>query len=454
VPPQVTATSPVDGASAVVAGTSIAVTFSQAMNPATLTGQTVAGACSGSIQLSLDGFASCVPYSAAAAAMAAGNTVATFVPQPGLLVNRTYQIRVTTAAQNPSGIALGSTYTQALGFTTTSPNLCDGSLVISQIYGSGGMTGATYRNDFIELHNRGTSTISLSGMSVQYASATGTTWLNQTNLSGSIPAGGYLLIQEFSSGAGGALLPTPELTGNIDMSGSNGKLALVANQTPLTGACPTGAAIIDFVGYGSTANCNEGGTNAPSPSATTSIARLQAGCADLNVNGTDLAAGAPNPRNGAAAPNACACVARNESNTAAEADYCTTNFPSSLAVQTGVSTGSIFGQIFEATITEPAGPASTVRAQLGFGPPTANPQYQPGWTWVSTSYNIQLGNNDEYQGSFTAPAVGSYRYVYRFSVDAGVSWTYCDNNQGDAGSGSNAGLTFDFTNEPVLTVTP
>ena len=47
-------------------------------------------------------------------------------------------------------------------------------IVISQVYGGGGNTGAPYTNDFIELFNRGTTTVSLSGWSVQYASATGT----------------------------------------------------------------------------------------------------------------------------------------------------------------------------------------------------------------------------------------------------------------------------------------
>ncbi len=91
---------------------------------------------------------------------------------------------------------------------------------------------------------------------------------------------------------------------------------------------------------------------------------------------------------------------------------------------------------------------------LGYGPASANPEYQPGWTWVNASYNLQVGNNDEYQASFTAPAAGSYRYVYRFSLDQGVSWTYCDNNQGDYGSGANPGLTFDLENQAVLDVTP
>lgn len=452
-PPQVVSTTPPDAGSA-PAGTTIAVTFSQAMNPATLTASTSAGACSGSIQVSLDAFSSCIAFSTAAASMSGGDTVATLVPQPGLLVNRTYQIRVTTAAQNASAVALASTFTQATGFTTTSPNLCDGSLVISQLYGAGGLAGAASRNDFVELHNRGTTPISVNGMSIQYASAAGTTWLNQTNLSGTIPAGGYYLIREASDGTTGTVLPTPDATGTINMSVSTGKLALVASQTPLSGACPLGGSVIDFVGYGPSATCNEGGTNAPSPSLTTSIARFQAGCADLNLNGSDFAVGTPTPRNSASAASVCACVARNESSVAAEADYCATVFPLTLTLQTGTSTGSIFGQLFEAGLTEPGGPAASVRAQLGWGPPTANPEYQPGWSWFGASYNVQAGNNDEYQASFTAPAVGSYRYVYRFSLDQGVSWTYCDDNAGDFGAGSNPGLTFDVENWGVLTVTP
>src|SRR5262245_4880264 len=47
-------------------------------------------------------------------------------------------------------------------------------LVISQVYGGGGNAGALYTHDFIELFNRGTTAVSLSGMSLQYASATGT----------------------------------------------------------------------------------------------------------------------------------------------------------------------------------------------------------------------------------------------------------------------------------------
>ncbi|WP_343425248.1 lamin tail domain-containing protein [Candidatus Amarolinea dominans] len=129
-------------------------------------------------------------------------------------------------------------------------------LRVSQVYGGGGNAGATYTNDFIELFNAGAGSINLSGWSVQYASATGTSW-QVTNLSGSLVAGHYYLIQEAQGAGGTTPLPTPDATGTIAMSGSQGKVALVNSTTALSGACPTGASIIDFIGFGA-ANCYEG----------------------------------------------------------------------------------------------------------------------------------------------------------------------------------------------------
>ena len=49
-------------------------------------------------------------------------------------------------------------------------------VVISQVYGGGGNSGATLKNDFIELFNLGGAAVNVTGWSVQYGSATGTTW--------------------------------------------------------------------------------------------------------------------------------------------------------------------------------------------------------------------------------------------------------------------------------------
>src|SRR5262249_52898269 len=144
----------------------------------------------------------------------------------------------------------------------------------------------------------------------------------------------------------------------------------------------------------------------------------------------------------------------NESNDTNEADYCDVQFPLSLSVQTGTTTPMVFGQIFESGLTPTGGTNANLRAQLGYGPLGANPEYQSGWTWLNAAFNVTVGNNDEYQTTFTAPAAGTYGYVYRFSLDKGVSWTYCDQNANDAGAGSNAGLTFSLGDIPVMTVTP
>lgn len=176
-------------------------------------------------------------------------------------------------------------------------------VVISQVYGGGGNSGATLKNDFIELRNNGPTAVDLTGWSVQYTSSAGTTWGSRTNLSGSIPAGGFYLIQQ-AQGAGGTVdLPTPDATGTIAMSGTAGKVALSRSTTALTGACPTADAnVVDFVGFGSAANCFEGSAPTGTLSNTTAALRGGDGSIDTDNNGADFAVGAPNPRNSGAEP--------------------------------------------------------------------------------------------------------------------------------------------------------
>jgi len=181
------------------------------------------------------------------------------------------------------------------------------SIVISQVYGGGGNSGATLRNDFIELFNRGTSPVDLSGWSVQYASSAGTTW-QRTNLTAVIlQPGQYYLVQQ-AQGAGGTLdLPAPDATGTIAMSATAGKVALVNNQTTITSgtSCPTGANIVDFVGYGAAANCFEGAGPTATLSNTTAALRGTSGCTETDNNSTDFTTGAPTPRNTASPLNVC-----------------------------------------------------------------------------------------------------------------------------------------------------
>ncbi|MGW7449664.1 lamin tail domain-containing protein [Kitasatospora sp. NPDC054795] len=170
-------------------------------------------------------------------------------------------------------------------------------IVISQVYGGGGNSGAPYANDFVELYNRGTTPVSVTGWTVQYASATGSSW-SRTTLSGTIAPGHYFLVQEAAGAGTGAALPTADATGTIAMSATSGKIALVTNGTALTCAtgCATQAGVKDFVGYGTSAGSSEGSPTGNLSNGTAAL-RTGGGATDTDNNATDFAIGSPAPRN-------------------------------------------------------------------------------------------------------------------------------------------------------------
>ncbi|MGA9119095.1 MAG: lamin tail domain-containing protein [Bacteroidota bacterium] len=174
-------------------------------------------------------------------------------------------------------------------------------IVISQIYGGGGNSGAPFSNDFIELFNQGQDPVSVDGWSVQYASATGSTW-QSTPLSGEVLPHQWFLIQESGGSAGnGASLPTPDVTGTFGMSVTGGKVALLDTIGGLSGACPSSAHVVGLVGWG-TATCFEGAGPAPGTSNTTALMRRDSGMATSRDNAQDFVVAPPDPRNSGSAP--------------------------------------------------------------------------------------------------------------------------------------------------------
>ncbi len=172
-----------------------------------------------------------------------------------------------------------------------SPNV-----VISQVYGGGGNSGAPFTNDFVELFNLGNTPISFSNWAIQYASSTGTTW-QKVDVSGTLQPGQRFLIQ-LSGGANGSPLPAPDATGTFGMSASAGKVVLTNNNTLITSgvSCPSGSNVVDIVGYGSGTNCFEGSGPTPTISATAAAVRAMGGCAETDDNTSDFAAGPVGPR--------------------------------------------------------------------------------------------------------------------------------------------------------------
>ena len=141
--------------------------------------------------------------------------------------------------------------------------------------------------------------------------------------------------------------------------------------------------------------------------------------------------------------------ALNESGLPAEADYCIVQLPSSLNVVAGTASGPIFGRLFEAGITAAAGAPPGWTAEFGYGPSFSDPRLLSGWRFVDAAYNAQFGDDDEFQAGITAPWIpGLYSYAYRFSGDAGASWSYCDTD----GAGTEPGFDFSASAQGTMTV--
>jgi DNA/RNA endonuclease YhcR with UshA esterase domain len=194
----------------------------------------------------------------------------------------------------PSGLALKA-----------SASIAD-HVVISQVYGAGGNSNAPLKQDFIELYNPTNKPIVLDNKSVQYASKSGAfSSTNTIALSGSIPAYGFYLVQLAAGSGSVPSIPTAEATGTTNMSGTDGKVALVDNTTPISGKDDED--VIDFVGYGSGASEFEGTAPIRVASNTESAQRRPyanelpgsgtGNAWDTNDNGSDFVSLSVNPRN-------------------------------------------------------------------------------------------------------------------------------------------------------------
>ena len=193
------------------------------------------------------------------------------------------------------GTAVLASVVASVVLVTPASGVPSAGLVINEVYGGGGNSGAPFNRDFIEIANRSTEPVTVSGWSVQYHAATGTGAWQVTPLSGVIGPGELYLIGQ-AAGANGQPLPDVDVSGSIAMGANGGTVALVASTTPLTChdsvACAGVAEIVDLVGYGN-ATIREsepvlGASN------TTSVQRRAT--VDTDDNSVDLFAGAPSPK--------------------------------------------------------------------------------------------------------------------------------------------------------------
>jgi len=225
-------------------------------------------------------------------------------------------------------------------------------VAISQIYAGGGNAGATFANDYVELLNRSSSTVSLTGWSVQYASAASTSW-SVTPLSGTIRPGGYYLVKLASGGANGATVPAADATGTTNLAASGGKIALVRDATALTCGASAGSCtgLEDLAGYGTATDFE--GSAAPAPSNTTALVRAGGGCTDADVNSTDFTTDDPAPRNSVSPAATCTSGGTTTSKTASASVSVDVQPVLSIALEkTAISFGNAFAGETPAPVSE------------------------------------------------------------------------------------------------------
>jgi hypothetical protein len=214
--------------------------------------------------------------------------------------------RIVSATQISVTVPLGSTTgpvrvstatasaTSSTAFTVTTP---PAAVVISQIYAGGGRWWSDFSNDYVELHNPGTTAAQLDGWSLQLTGGSGTQW-TVIPLKGTIPAKGYYLIV-LAGGDYAYDLPKADASGFYDLAAKQGKVALMRTATPLAVISPLGLATLnDLVGYGS-ANAYEGAYPAIAPERYYAIFRANAGATDTNENYWDFDWNYAAPRNSA-----------------------------------------------------------------------------------------------------------------------------------------------------------
>ena len=118
--------------------------------------------------------------------------------------------------------------------------------------------------------------------------------------------------------------------------------------------------------------------------------------------------------------------ALNETGLPGEADSCSILFTIPVVLAHGDSE-TAYGGIVEFGVTDPPGAPNGVQAELGIGPYQSNPIRSADWTYAPATWWYQNVNLDEFTAQLHAPdSVGSYSYVFRFSLDNGTQWTYCD----------------------------
>jgi len=107
--------------------------------------------------------------------------------------------------------------------------------------------------------------------------------------------------------------------------------------------------------------------------------------------------------------------------------------PAQSETTVGQSSEPLFGRTYAAGQTPGAGQAAGWQAELAVGPygsvPTGDGRC---WSYEPASFNLDVGNDDEYTAAITPPGAGLYGLFFRYRPPGGA-WRYGDRDGSDNG---------------------
>ncbi len=137
-------------------------------------------------------------------------------------------------------------------------------------------------------------------------------------------------------------------------------------------------------------------------------------------------------------PAGAACLA-NASGLPAEIDFCDVPSAAASLLVTGAEAATLIARVREAGVTDGSAAAPRLRAEFGFRAGT-DPGVVDDYVFVPAVLVDASGADDRYAATVRRADgfFGPYRYLARFSVDDGLSWTFCDAD----GAGAAAATSF------------
>ncbi|MEZ4802872.1 MAG: T9SS type A sorting domain-containing protein [Gelidibacter sp.] len=105
-------------------------------------------------------------------------------------------------------------------------------------------------------------------------------------------------------------------------------------------------------------------------------------------------------------------------------DYYNLQYPAAGTINAG-DAFNVYAQAYEAGLTDvTSGQAPGIEAWIGYSTADTDPS-GAGWTWVAATFNVEVGNNDEYTLNLGASiaATGTFYYASRWRLNGGI-YTY------------------------------